>query len=308
MFRPKDFIETAEQLIFAVVADGLEAGRILCFLRYAMLDGAWRKVDSDTANAHLAAHYPQYLHYSARLDARLHAVPETAVTRHYHPRHSLRGLLEVEPADPVVADLQSLCALFRRHGLDLDQFGVTGSLQVGMQKHSSDIDLVCYDREIFHRARNVVQCLIAEDYCQVLDDADWLEAYRRRACDFALDEYIWHELRKYNKAMINGRKFDLTLLAPMLESETREYRKLGAIELQARISDDFHAFDYPAVFSIDHPQADSIVCYTATYCGQAQTGEVVAVAGLLEVDDTGRRRVVVGSNREALGEYIQVLR
>lgn len=308
MFRPKDFIETGDQLIFAVVADGLEAGRILCFLRYACLDGAWRKVDSDSANALLAVHYPQYLHYSARLDARLHAVPETAVIRHFHPRHSLQSLLTVEPSDPVQADLHRLCALFRQHGVDLAQFGVTGSLQVGMQKHSSDIDLVCYDREIFHQARNVVQCLIAEDHCQVLDDADWLEAYRRRACDFALDEYIWHELRKYNKAMINGRKFDLTLLTPPLASETRVYRKLGAVELQARISDDFHAFDYPAIFSIDHPQADSIVCYTATYCGQAQTGEVVVVAGLLEVDDAGRRRVVVGSNREALGEYIKVLR
>jgi len=34
MFFAKDFIETAEGLIFALVAPGLEEGKALCFLRY----------------------------------------------------------------------------------------------------------------------------------------------------------------------------------------------------------------------------------------------------------------------------------
>jgi predicted nucleotidyltransferase len=37
------------------------------------------------------------------------------------------------------------------------------------------------------------------------------------------------------------------------------------------------------------------------------TGETVEVAGQLEVDDQGMQRIVVGSNREALGEFIRVL-
>jgi len=34
MFYAKDFIETAEGLVFAVVASGIEQGKVLCFLRY----------------------------------------------------------------------------------------------------------------------------------------------------------------------------------------------------------------------------------------------------------------------------------
>ncbi|MBD9355912.1 hypothetical protein [Methylomonas albis] len=308
MYQAKDFIETAEGLIFAVVAQGQEQGKVLCFLRYLRLQGVWRKVDTELANRHLQQYCPQYLHYSALLDAHLHAVPVAAIARHYQPRQVLQRLLADEPGDPVLVDLHKLCGLLRDNDLALSRFGVTGSLLVGMQKHSSDIDLVCYERDEFHCARNIVQALIAQDCCQALNDEDWLEAYQRRACDFAFDEYVWHEQRKYNKAMINGRKFDLSLTVLDPEANGRRYRKLGFISIDAEISEDRFSFDYPAQFGIKHPQVDSVVCFTATYNGQAQTGERVRVAGQLEVDQYGVQRIVVGSNREAIGEFIKVIR
>ncbi|WP_020482158.1 hypothetical protein [Methylomonas sp. MK1] len=308
MYRAKDFIETAEGLIFAVVVQGQENGKVLCFLRYLCLAGVWRKVDTALANRHLEQYCPQYLHYSALLDAHLHAVPSAAIVRHYQPQKILQSLLADEPGDPVLADLHKLCGLLRANGLALSRFGVTGSLLVGMQKHSSDIDLVCYERGEFHRARNIVQALIAEDRCQALNDEDWLEAYQRRACDFAFDDYVWHEQRKYNKGMINGRKFDLSLAIADPEAQDRSYRKLGFVTIDAEVCEDQFSFDYPARFVIKHPQVDSVVCFTATYNGQAQVGERIRVAGQLEVDQDGVQRIVVGSNREAIGEFIKVIR
>ncbi len=308
MYQAKDFIETPEGLIFAVVVDGLEAGKVLCFLRYLCLDGVWRKVVTEQANQFLDQHYPQYQYYSAVIDAALHAVPVAHIVRHYQPKQVLQQLLNAAPADAVQLDLQRLCALLSAQGLALTQFGVTGSLLVGMQNHASDIDLVCYERNQFHRARHIVQALIAEDRCQQLNQADWLEAYQRRACDFALDEYIWHEQRKYNKAMINQRKFDLSLKLLDPDDTPRSYRKLGFVSIEAEVCGDEFGFDYPARFSLKHPHIECVVCYTATYCGQAKTGEWVRVAGQLEVDQDGIQRIVVGSNREAIGEFIQVIR
>lgn len=308
MFHAKDFIETAEGLIFAVVAEGLEADKVLCFLRYVLSEGRWRKLDTEQANTLLDRNFPRYRHFSALLDAHLHAVPAADIVRHYQPRKVLQGLLASDPSDAVLTDLQRLCGLLGDNGLALEQFGVTGSLLVGLQNHASDIDLVCYERQVFHRARNIVQGLIAKDHCQALNDSDWLEAYRRRACDFALDDYIWHEQRKYNKAMINQRKFDLTLVVPATVHAGRHYRKLGFVCIEAEISDDVYGFDYPARFSIKHPEIESVVCFTATYFGQALKGEWVRVAGQLEIDSAGRQRIVVGSNREAIGEFIKVLR
>ena len=307
-YQAKDFVETEERLLFAVVADGREQNRVLCFLRYAHLGGQWQKLSTDNANAYLNRLYPHFLHHSALLDTHLHGVEEEQIVRHYQPKVILQQLLEEETTDPVVLDLQALCALLQANRLDLDQFGVTGSILVGMQNHTSDIDLVCYDRDTFHQARNIIQALIAKDQCQTLNDDDWLSAYRRRSCDFALDDYIWHEQRKYNKAIFNQRKFDLSLLAATPVQNERCFQKEGYIHIQADVIDDYYGFDYPAEFSINHPDVDSVVCFTATYTGQAKAGERIEVAGQVEIDDQGRRRIVVGSCREAIGEYIRVLR
>lgn len=309
VFQPKDFVATSENLLFAVVSRQVEDNKVPAFLRYVLDDhGVWRKLDSDAANAYLSAYFPGYLHYSRLLDAQLHAVPILNIQFHYQPRQQLQRLLSMEAKDAVLTDLKHLCALLFERGLSPQSLGVTGSLLVGMQNHASDIDLVIYDRDQFQRARLIVQDLIAHDRCQTLSDADWLSAYHRRGCDFPLDDYIWHEQRKYNKAMINNRKFDLSLLAPSVEAETSLCHKLGPISIETLIVADEYAFDYPARYLIDHPGIAEIVSFTATYCGQAQSGERVRVSGQLEQDSKGSRRIVVGSNREAIGELIRVIR
>jgi predicted nucleotidyltransferase len=126
-------------------------------------------------------------------------------------------------------------------------------------------------------------------------------------------DYLWHERRKTNKAFINGRKFDLSCSHAIcknndsVHSEATSYQKCGAITLQCTVIDDTHAFDYPAEFKIDHEQFDAIVSFTATYTGQAMKGETVEVSGIVEQTPQGVKRIVVGSSREAHGEYIKVI-
>lgn len=82
---------------------------------------------------------------------------------------------------------------------------------------------------------------------------------------------------------------------------------MGSTTLSCQVTDDSKAFDYPAEFAVDHPTINSIVSFTATYIGQAQTSEMIEVSGLLEQDQNAVKRIVVGSSREAQGEYIKVL-
>jgi uncharacterized protein len=308
MFFSKDFVETAEGLIFAVVAQGEEHGKVLCFLRYVKDNPGWKKVSTETANAFLKQHHPEYLHYSQPLDADLHAVAMERIIKHHRPKQRLRQLMQANQLDAVERDLFQLCELFRRHGLDLTQIGITGSLLVGVQKHASDIDLVCYGREVFHQCRAITRELIAQQKLQELNDQDWRESYQRRSCELSFADYVWHERRKSNKAIINGRKFDLNFIDDSLRSESMSYQKCGSIKLQCAILEDKHAFDYPAEFKIDHAEFDAIVSFTATYTGQAVKGETVEVSGVAELTPQGLKRIVVGSSREAQGEYIKVIR
>jgi predicted nucleotidyltransferase len=237
----------------------------------------------------------------------LHAVATDRIVKHHQPKLRLQQLMQATRHDAVERDMVRLCQLFQQHDLDLAQTGVTGSILVGVQKPGSDIDLVCYGREVFHSCRAITRKLIELGHLQMLNDQDWQQSYERRSCDLSFDEYVWHERRKCNKAMINGRKFDLNFIDHCASSEAISYQKCGAVTLQCRVIDDTHAFDYPAEFKIDHEQISSIVSFTATYTGQAISGERVEVAGVLEQTEQGVKRIVVGSSREAHGEYIKVI-
>ena len=303
----KDFIETAEGLIFAVVESGLEEGKALCFLRYVHQLSGWKKVGTDVANELLKQQYPDYLHYSPVLDAHLHAVAAGRIVKHHQPRQKLQEILQANRHDAIERDLFLLCELFGQSGLDLRQTGITGSLLVGVQNQGSDIDLVCYSREVFHQCRAINGLLIAQGHLQALTEQDWRASFERRSCALSFDDYVWHEQRKGNKGVVNGRKFDLNFIDCDASAKPTRYQKCGAVTLQCRVSDDTRGFDYPAEFAIEHQYINSIVSFTATYTGQAVSGETVEVSGVLEQSEQGLKRIVVGSSREAHGEYIKVI-
>jgi hypothetical protein len=229
------------------------------------------------------------------------------IVKHHRPKQRLQQIMQANQPDAIERDLIKLCELLQQNGLDLNKIGITGSILVGVQKHSSDIDLVCYGRAVFHQSRAITRELIDRGQLQELNANDWQESYQRRSCELSFADYVWHERRKTNKAVINGRKFDLNFIDDSKNSEVQRYQKCGAIKLQCTITDDTHAFDYPAEFKINHEQFEAIVSFTATYTGQAIKGETVEVSGIVEQTEQGINRIVVGSSREAQGEYIKVI-
>jgi hypothetical protein len=306
-YRAKDFIETAEGLIFAVVTEVLEEDRILSFLRYRRTSQGYRKLSSPQAQELLRNHHPDYFHYSKARDVALHGVPCDKVVLHHQARDRLQVLLGKAPGDEIEARLHHLIALFTDQGLETGEMGVTGSLLLGAQNSHSDIDLTFYAGATFGKAREIIKRLLARGLLHPLDARLWRDAYERRGCSLSFDEYLWHERRKYNKAAIDGTKFDISLLTPEHWQDLLRSRKLRSVCLRAPVADASHGFDYPARYRLDHPAIDEVVSYTATYLGQAENGEYVEIRGQLEVSAVGHLRIVIGSDREATDEYIKVM-
>ncbi|MGZ8217497.1 nucleotidyltransferase domain-containing protein [Methylomagnum sp.] len=307
IYLPRDFIETSEGFIFAVVDTCPEDGRVLCFLRYVRRDGRLRKLGTAAAQASLAAHAPAYLFTSKRLEASLHGVPTERIRRHYQPRERVRELLATSARDAIEAKAARWLRLMADHGLDLARLGLTGSLLLGAQTAASDLDFVIYGREAFFQARRLVHALIEAGELANLDEAAWREAYDRRGCALSFEEYLWHERRKFNKGLIDGTKFDITLTGEDAPHDVEPVRKLGRTTLRAVVDDARHAYDHPAAYRLDHPDITEALSFTHTYAGQAEAGERIEIAGIVEETAAGQRRLVVGSSREAPGEYIRVL-
>ena len=307
-FQPKDFIETAEGLIFAVISYHPHNQKIGAFLRYVNSDGRWQKIDTDAANRLLTRHYPQYLYHSGQFDAAFHAVPPEAVKVHHRPEQQLQQLLATPPDDDLTTKLHKLINILADAGIDSQQLGITGSMLISQQRSDSDIDLVVYGRQPFHAVRQVVKQSVFSGVLQSLDDDLMQDNFQRRGSALDYESFAWHEQRKFNKAVIDGSKFDIGMvcLASELEVEHRHFMKRGSQVTKARVIDDRYAFDFPARYLIDHPRTPEIVCFTHTYAGQAFKGELIEVAGAMECDNAGSCRIVVGSSREAIGEYIKV--
>ena len=306
-FLPRDFIETVEGLMFAVVARGVEDDKALAFLRYVPDAGGHRKISTEDANRLLRERHPHYLHYSTQRDTHLHAVPIGSIRHHHRPRTRAREILQGGPADGLEVKLAQVLRLLIESGVDRDCLGVTGSLLIRRQNAHSDLDVVVYGRDQFQLARDAVCRLTDLDVLNDLDALSWRETYARRGCTLSFEEFLRHERRKGNKGMIAGTKFDLALVQDEEPQPAGSWRKLHKTTLCARVKDATQGYDHPAYYLLDHTDVPELLCFTHTYAGQARCGELVEACGSIEESSDGKKRLVVGSSREAPGEYVRVI-
>jgi hypothetical protein len=311
-YLPKDFVQTGDGLIFAVVSYHPHQGKVGCFLRYVNDGDSWQKVDTLQANRLLSRHHPDYLYKSKQFDAEFHAVDVADIVVHHRPEARLKALKnQPQPKDVIEEKLSRLLTILVQFGVNCDFLGLTGSMLIGNQKAGSDIDLVVYGRDAFHQTRDAVKQAIASGLIEDLDLSLMRDNFQRRGGELNFEEFAWHESRKFNKAAIDGTKFDIGMvsLPDELEPEHHHYIKQGISTVKATVIDDHRAFDFPAHYLIDNEMTPEVVSFTHTYVGQARVGETIEVTGAVECDSaSGQRRLVVGSTREAIGEYIKVCR
>lgn len=307
-YLPRDFVETSEGLIFAVVAPGTEDARILGFLRYVRAGSTWRKLDTATANQLLQTHFTDYLYYSRQRDVAVHGVHLKRVVRHYRPSTRLAEIMVKSCPDALEEKVRQLARMIAE-GAGLPAWlGVTGSLLVESHQAASDIDLVCYGRDHFAAARQTLRSAQASGALDALSDTMWRDAYARRGCSLSFDDYLWHELRKHNKFACGDTKVDISCIVAEPAWMAARSTKLGRAVIRAPVTDDTFAFDYPAHYPVQHPSVRAIVCFTPTYAGQALAGETVEAAGWIEQAGDGTQHLTVGTSREAAGQYVKVVR
>lgn len=297
--RIRDFVETVDGWIFAV-ADYAHQEGLRCLLRYVPDSQGtreargikYRKLDFDEAFAFLKKERPDYVRD-------LHVVPEEDVIRIYSPVIELQ---RVAKADFRVKKISTQLA---GGGVPEECIGITGSMLIGLQGPSSDIDLVAYGKS-WWKAREVLAKAKAEGSIQELDETMWRRIYTKRKPEIGFDEFVLHEMRKGNRGMIGGTYFDLLFTRDWSQiSPTLPGKVIGRRKIVAEVLDAEFSFDSPAIFKLDHDVGE-IFCYSHTYAGQALHGETVEAMGVVEKTPAGQR-LVVGTTREAKGEWIRSL-
>jgi predicted nucleotidyltransferase len=107
--------------------------------------------------------------------------------------------------------------------------------------------------------------------------------------------------------MVQGTYFDLLFTRDWDQIHPQPIgRPAGAARIEARVTNADFSFDSPAIYRLNHPEVKEIFCYSHTYAGQALAGESIEAKGVLEETENGLR-LVVGTTREARGEWIRSL-
>jgi hypothetical protein len=157
------------------------------------------------------------------------------------------------------------------------------------------------------KARDIVARAKAIGKIGDLDEATWRKIYFKRKPEISFDEFMLHETRKGNRGMIEGTYFDLLFTREWSQIHPQPAGKpAGERRIEAKVTNADFAFDSPAIFRLDHPVVKEIFCYSHTYAGQALPGETIEAKGVLEETIHGLR-LVVGTTREARGEWIRSL-
>lgn len=300
--RIRDFFETCEGWIFAV-ADYNHPEGIRSLLRYVpdsrgereVGGRRYRKMDFDQSFAFLRERRPEYVRD-------LHVVPEDDIARFHLPPDGLR---EVVKRDRRVRQIANL---LDGHGIPRQEMGVTGSMLVGLEGPSSDIDFVVYGTW-WWQARNILEQAKEDGDIQELDAETWTKIYNKRRPEIGFEEFVLHEQRKGNRGMVEGTYFDLLFTRSweqIVLSNPGPGVPIGREKIVAQVTDARFAFDSPAIYRLEHEEIEEILCFSHTYAGQALPGETIEAAGLVEETEAGRR-MVVGTTREARGEWIRSL-
>ncbi|MEM2925162.1 MAG: DNA polymerase subunit beta [Methanocellales archaeon] len=300
-FRLRDFIITKEDWIFSIVDYHPEGESLRCLLRYIPSEKGervnregrrFKKLDFEEAYAFLEKFKPSYV-------KDVHIVPFEDVKLILHSDKALRAV-----EDPKVT---KLIELFTSKGIPQEKMGITGSRLCGLAGEKSDIDFIVYGGT-WYRAREILIEAKKKGLIEEVSSEMWHAIYEKRKPELSYEEFLVHELRKANRGMIDGTYFDLLYV--------RDWEEIGpalgkGIEvrrdvIEARVLNTYYAFDSPAIYDVEHEEVKQVLSYTHTYAGQALPGEIIEASGKIEQFSDGRR-MIVGSTREARGEWIKSL-
>jgi len=222
------------------------------------------------------------------------------VSRLYTP---VDGLSKVMEQDPRVNRIASILA---NEGLPMQEMGITGSMLLGLHSPSSDIDFVVYGP----------WCGRLAIYYQM---QSWTDGSRSSICQCGTEFTPRGSLRsalmsssfmKLGRATVDDRWYLLrSAFYPRLsqiKEAPKRGRNLGKRKIEATSRMRSLPSDSPAIFKLDDEEINEIFCYSHTYAGQALSGETIEASGLVEETISGCR-LVVGTTREAKGEWIRSL-
>jgi len=331
--RDGDIFTTNEGFVFYVFGYEHPVDRVFSFLKYIPLSlhslfkirylkRRWKIGDRTLVRAEklytaknynriidtFRKYFPDYTYFCPYRAKTIISSPLRLIDRVFEPKACLENIRRKEGKDNLEKTALDLVSFFsEQSGVDLENFGIHGSLALSMHTSESDIDFVVYGSWNFRRVEEIIRKLIDEGELKPVMK-NWIDKVRK------------------HRGRYKGKIFTYTAVRRIEEIHDKygeySYRPIKPIKFQCIISKDEEAMFRPAIYEISdyRPLDDSsiipkdeipekVVSMIGCYRNIARIGEKVRVSGKLERvkhNETGRisYQVVIGTATSE-EEYIQ---
>jgi predicted nucleotidyltransferase len=252
--------------------------------------------------------FPQYMVLHEMLQKKVIGVDAGATGEVRKPEEGLKGLIQNEPKDSLVAAMQNVLAFaVGQSGVPVDSFGVFGSLLQGFyHPEFSDIDLIVYGKQNVARLRRSLMDLYKSKSSLLANEFETDGAVKGKVWRFrnlSPKEFLWHQKRKLVYSLFDNKENGRTIkteFEPVKSwteisndySPATRIQQQGWTKMLARVTGDDDAPFIPSVYRVEplkileggrHAQfVRRIVSYLEEFRMQAFRDETIYVEGNLE--------------------------
>jgi hypothetical protein len=244
--------------------------------------------------------FPNYVYFCPFREKDVISAPLSSIKKVFVPKERLRFLTELKRKDSLQKmTLDFINLLSGESGIAIEDFGVHGSVALGMHTPKSDIDIVVYGSRNFRRLEMTINKLVeAGTLSYVFNNR--LDAARRFKGRFLNKIFMYNAIRKPEE--VNSRYGEF------------KYSPLTPVKCHCTVKNDDEAMFRPAIYKIeDYKPIGSIstlpkdefpelvVSMIGCYRNVAKNGDKIRVSGMLERAEnveTGEvfHQVVVGTS------------
>lgn len=225
--------------------------------------------------------FPNYVYFCPFRGKEVIATPLSAIEKVYVPKESLQLLLKKKSEDnlqKIAIDFIKL--LSNESGISLEDFGIHGSIALGMHTEKSDIDIVVYGSRNFRKLEKTINKLVdAGTLSYVFNNR--LDAARRFKGRYRNKIFMYNAIRKPEETRIKHGAQKFTPLHP--------------VKFKCIVGDDSEAMFRPAIYKIQNYKPENqasnlpeekipeiVVSNIGCYRNVARKGEGLSVSGMLE--------------------------
>lgn len=246
-------------------------------------------------------HFPSYVYNCPYNGKELIAVPSQNIKALCKPDEALlrlRGKKDPKPIERIALEWVTWVA--SASGIAIDDFGLHGSLAVGLESPAPDIDIAVYGGDNFRKAKDVVHSLVEEGLVEYLYE-DQSDRIRMNKVCYKNEKVVFNAVKKpfeihEEYGSVRRRAVRSVWFKSTVESDDEAVFKPARYEINAYIPmDDESKLDPESI-----PR--EVVSMIGRYRDLARRNQRIEVRGMLEEetnlkDSTRRHRVVVGSGK-----------